>query len=42
VTTPPSPVPATTPGSRTRSVVLPTILILIGLVVLIVLFRASK
>ncbi|HYK01697.1 MAG TPA: hypothetical protein VE974_08075 [Thermoanaerobaculia bacterium] len=41
--TAPSPVPTTTTGaSRARSVVLPTILILIGLVVLIVLFRASK
>ena len=39
--TAPSPVPATT-TSRTRSVILPTILILIGLAVLIVLFRASK
>jgi hypothetical protein len=40
--TAPSPVPATTTTSRTRSVILPTILILIGLAVLIVLFRASK
>ncbi|MEA2462817.1 MAG: hypothetical protein QOJ98_564 [Acidobacteriota bacterium] len=39
--TTPAPVPATT-TSRTRSVILPTILILIGLAVLIVLFRASK
>lgn len=39
--TAPSPVPATA-TSRTRSVILPTILILIGLAVLIVLFRASK
>lgn len=38
---PPPPSTATTP-SRTRSVLLPTILILVGLGVLIVLFRASK
>jgi hypothetical protein len=40
--TTPFPVPATATTSRTRSVILPTILILIGLAVLIVLFRASK
>lgn len=45
VTTPPAgiePVPAPVPPSRSRSVILPAILILIGLGVLIVLFRASK
>jgi hypothetical protein len=43
VETPPAPpAPAATTPSRTRSVLLPTILILIGLGVLIVLFRASK
>ncbi|HYH09450.1 MAG TPA: hypothetical protein VEK11_20555 [Thermoanaerobaculia bacterium] len=42
VTPPPdAPEPATEPA-RTRSIILPTILILIGLGVLIVLFRASK
>lgn len=43
IETPPAPpAPAASTPSRTRSVVLPTILILIGLGVLIVLFRASK
>jgi hypothetical protein len=37
-----APAPAATEPSRSRSVVLPTILILIGLGVLILLFRASK
>ena len=41
-TTAPAPVPADTRPLRSRSVVLPTILILIGLAVLIVLFRSSK
>lgn len=41
-TTDTTPIPAPPPATRGRSVILPVILILIGLGVLIVLFRASK